>query len=113
MIRFQLEKRQVERFELQIETMLNVQDEAITERPPVLFSRDISCAGVFLVTDNPFPIGTNLDLNLLLSQHELGGMPKDERINISTSGKVIRTDDQGMAVEFDELYKISRLKLTA
>lgn len=106
-----METRKVERFDLRIETLLKVRDEAIADKPPVLFSRDISCDGVFLATDCPFPIGTNLDLNLLLSQPEFSSMPEDERINISTSGKVIRTDDQGMAVEFDKQYKISRLKL--
>jgi len=106
-----MEKRSVERFDLEIETLLHVRNEAITDIPPVLFSRDISCAGVFLVTDNPLPIGTSLDLNLLLSTHELGNKPKDERINLSTSGRVIRTDEQGMAVEFDKLFKISQLKL--
>jgi hypothetical protein len=40
-------------------------------------------------------------------------MPKDERISIKISGKVIRTDDEGMAVEFDKLYKISKFKLDA
>lgn len=108
-----METRKVERFDLRIETLLKVRDEAITDKPPVLFSRDISCDGVFLVTDRPLPIGTNLDLNFLLSQQDFGSMPKDERISIKTSGTIIRTDDQGMAVEFDKLYKISKLKLDA
>jgi hypothetical protein len=114
------EKRKFERFDLHIETMLNIRDEAERERLPmllsrdrlpVLLSRDISCAGVFLLTERPLPIGTPLHLNLLLSQHELGSKSKDERINISTSGKVVRTDDQGMAIAFDKLYKISPVKL--
>jgi hypothetical protein len=107
------EKRKVERFDLQIETILNDRDEVIRERGPALVSRDISCDGVFLVTDRPLPIGTNLDLNFLLIQQDLVSMPKDERISIKTSGTVIRTDDQGMAVEFDKLYKISKLQLDA
>jgi hypothetical protein len=105
-----MEKRKLERFDLQIETMLNLRDEARTERLPALLSRDISYNGVFLVTDNPLPIGTSLDLNLLFSQHELDSNSKDERIEIIASGKVIRTDDQGMAVEFDKIYKVSHLK---
>jgi hypothetical protein len=36
---------------------------------------------------------------------------RDERINIITSGKVVRTNDQGMAVEFDKQYKISPIRL--
>jgi c-di-GMP-binding flagellar brake protein YcgR len=105
------EKRKFERFELNIQTMLNVKDEARMEKPPVLLSRDISCAGVFLVTNAPLPIGTSVDLNLLLSQHEMDSHTRDERINITTSGKVVRANDQGMAVEFDKQYKISPIRL--
>ena len=101
-----MEKRKVERFDLQIETVLNVRDEKPKDKLPILFSRDISCAGVFLVTDNPLPIGTSLDLNFLLSQHELVDIPQ-EGININASGRVIRTDEQGMAVEFDKQCEIS------
>jgi hypothetical protein len=108
-----MEKRKVERFNLQIETMLQVRNKAMTDKLPVLFSRDISCNGVFLVTDNPLSIGTSLDLDFLLSQDELRNESNAERIKISTSGKVIRTEEQGMAVEFEKQYKISRLKLGA
>ena len=98
------EKRKVERFDLQIETILNVHNDAKMDKLPVLLSLDISCAGVFLATKKPLPIGTKVDLNLLLSQPELDNQSKDERINIHTSGEVIRTNEQGMAVEFDNLY---------
>ena len=105
------EKRKVERFDLQVETIVNVHNDAKVDIHPMLLSRDISCAGVFLDTKNPLPIGTEVDLDLLLSQHELGNQSKDERINISTSGKVVRTNEQGMAVEFDKLYKVSHFRL--
>ena len=102
-----MEKRKVERFDLQIETTLNVRDETVKDKLPILFTRDISSAGVFLVTDKPLPIGTSLDLNFLLSQHDLVDTPQYELINISASGRVIRTDGQGMAVEFDKQCEIS------
>ena len=106
------EKRKVERFNLHIKTILNVQDEAIMDKARILFTRDISCAGVFLTTSNPLPIDTRVDLDFLLNQNELdSGSPKDERININTSGKVVRTNEQGMAVEFDKLYKVSNLRI--
>ena len=107
------EKRKVDRFDLHIETILNVQDEAIMDKVPILLlTRDISCTGVFLTTSNPLPIDTRVDLDLLLNQDELdSGSPKDRRINISTSGKVVRTNGQGMAVEFDKLYKVSNLEI--
>jgi hypothetical protein len=105
------EKRKVDRFDLQVETLVNVHDYTKVDNRPMLLSRDISCAGVFLATKDPLPIGTKVDLNLLLSQHELGNQSEDERINISTSGMVVRTNEEGMAVEFDQLYKVSQLKI--
>jgi len=106
------EKRKVERFNLHIKTILNVQDEAIMDKARILFTRDISCAGVFLTTSNPLPIDTRVDLDLLLNQNKLDSeSQKEERINISTSGKVVRTNEQGMAVEFDKLYKVSNLEI--
>ncbi len=105
------EKRKVDRFDLHIETILNVQDEAIMDKVPILLTRDISCTGVFLTTNNPLPIDTKVDLQLLLNQHELSSQSKDKRTNISTSGKVVRTNEQGMAVEFDKLYKVSNLEI--
>lgn len=107
------EKRKVERFDLQIEAMLDVQSKAIKGKQPMLISRDISCAGVFLDTNNPLPIGTRVDLNFLLNQHELGSKTKEERLKIITSGKVVRTNDKGMAVEFDKFYKIMPYKFQA
>lgn len=106
------EKRKVDRFDLHIETILNVQDEAIMDKVPILLTRNISCSGVFLTTSSPLPIDTRVDLDLLLNQNELdSGSLKNKRINISTSGKVVRTNGQGMAVEFDKLYKISKLMI--
>lgn len=104
------EKRKVERFNLHIEAMLNFQHEAKKAPKALILSRNISCDGVFLETNNPLPIGTKVDLNLLLNQHELSNQAKDEIIKINTSGKVVRTNEEGMAVEFDKLHKVSQLK---
>lgn len=105
------EKRKVERFDLQIKTMLNVLDESIVDKTLILLSRDISCHGVYLTIENPLPINTRLDLNVLLNRHELSSQSNEKRYNISTSGKVVRINEQGMAVEFDKLSKVSHLKL--
>lgn len=104
------EKRKVERFNLHIETILNFQHEAIVDKKAVLLSRDISCDGVFLETKNPLPIGTRVELNLLLNQPELSDQSIDEKLKIYKSGKVIRSNDQGIAIEFDNHNKVSQLK---
>ena len=101
------EKRSVERFDLQIKTILNVQDETTVDKQQILLSRDISCSGVFLDTEKPLPIGTRVDMNLMLNQLAFGQKESDDKINIITSGKVVRNNSHGMAVQFDELYKIT------
>jgi len=105
-----IEKRKVERFDLLVETHLQVQDEGILDRTQQLITRDISSDGVFLTTNNPLPIGTKVGLNFLLSLHELNGNLKNKVVNISTSGWVIRTDEQGFAVQFDKQHKVSAFK---
>ena len=66
---------------------------------------------VFLNTEKPLPVGTRVDLNLLLNQGVLSSEAEGDEINIITSGEVIRTNGLGMAIEFDELHKIIPTKL--
>ena len=106
------EKRKVERFDLHIETIMFRMKQYLMDKAPRLLTRDISCTGVFLTTSNPLPVETRVDLDFLINQNDLeSGSSKDKRTNISTSGKVIRTDEQGMAVEFDKLYRISNFMI--
>jgi hypothetical protein len=106
------EKRKVERFDLHIDAMLNFQYESRVAKEIKLRSRDISCDGVFLETTNPLPIGTKVDLNLLVSHQEINSHLKNEKTNISTSGKVVRANEEGMVIEFDKTHKVSQLKLS-
>ena len=102
-----LEKRKFERFDLRIETILNFQDGVFKNKQRTFISRDISCSGAFLNTNDPLPVGTRLDLVLLLSQDKFGTKRKEERVKIMTMGMVVRENEQGMAIEFDKLYKMS------
>jgi PilZ domain len=103
------EKRKVERFDLQIDTLWNVQNIETVENP-MLVTRDISSTGAFLTTTDPLPVGTDIELNFLLSPQELSNGTKNRKVTIRTFGKVIRTDEEGMAVQFEKFHKISQLK---
>ena len=107
------EKRKIERFDLHLETFWNVQNKGIVDKTPVLLTRNISSAGAYLTTTNPLPVGTNMDLKFFLSQPKLSNESKDQKIKIWTRGKVIRTEEGGMAVEFEEQSKVSQLKQQA
>jgi len=107
------EKRKIERFDLHLETFWNVQNKSIVDKTPMLLTRNISSAGAYLTTKNPLPVGTNMDLKFFLSQQELSNESKDQKIKIWTRGKVIRTEEGGMAVVFEEQSKVSQLKQQA
>jgi hypothetical protein len=104
------EKRKVERFDLQIETIVQIQDESGMDRTQRLFTRDISSNGVFLKSNNPLPIGTMIDLNFLLSLNELNVDSANKAVTINTSGIIIRTEEQGFAVQFDKQHIVSEFK---
>jgi hypothetical protein len=101
------EKRKVERFDLHVETILQVKDAESKDRSQRLITRDISSDGVFLETIDPLPIGTEVDLSFFISLDELNSYLKNKVVNISTSGIVIRADEQGFAVQFDKQHKVS------
>ena len=104
------EKRKVERFDLHIETILQIKDEGLIDSNQRLISRDISSDGVFLETTSPLPVGTEVYLNFLLNLDKLNGYLKNKAVNINTGGKVIRTEEQGFAVQFDKHHQVSAFK---
>jgi len=104
------ENRKVERFELHIETLCNVQEKEISDKTPMLLTKNISSSGAYLTTNKPLPVGTDIDLSFVLSQHELSNETRNKKVKIRTSGRVIRTDNGGMAVEFENQYKVSQFE---
>jgi hypothetical protein len=93
----QQERRVLSRFDLRLRSMLKkLQDGEILE----LFTRDVSSKGAFFLTGNPLPVDTNLSMTLFLPVGE------SARSKISVAGKVVRTENDGMAVRFDPSYTL-------
>ncbi len=107
-----IEKRKVERFDLELEAFVSIPGE--TDQPDMgnLVTRDVSMSGVYLVTDTPLPIGSRVNVDMILT---LGGRKKQnaQQAWIKASGKVLRTDNQGMAVSFDDQSRILPLSKKA
>ena len=100
-----IEKRKVERFDLQLEAFVSLPGETSHSEMGNLVTRDISMSGVFLVTDTPLPVGAKVNVDMILT---LGGKKKQnsQKAWIKASGKILRTDNQGMAVGFDDKSRI-------
>jgi hypothetical protein len=100
-----IEKRKVERFDLQLEAFISGPGGVSEIESGSLVTRDVSMSGVFLITDRPLPVGSKINVDLILT---LGGTkkPDSQKAWIKASGKVLRTDGQGMAVCFDDQSRI-------
>ena len=100
-----IERRSMERFDLELPALLSLTDKSGNQRAFELKTSNICSGGAFFKTDKPFPLGTDvkMDLILPLEKFQTG---KANQSHIDVSGVVVRTTDQGMAVCFDKRYRI-------
>jgi hypothetical protein len=93
------ERRNISRFDLRLRSFLKKLQNG--EEVLELFTRDVSSKGAFFLTSEPLPINTPLDMTLFLP------VGRSLHSRISVAGKVVRTEDEGMAVRFDPSYTLA------
>lgn len=93
------ERRALQRFEMELPVRVSRKTDC--RENIMLRTFNISSQGAFIGTDQPFPVGTRLDMDVFLIN---GAGSKDDVI--STHGEVVRTGPTGMAVRFDDKYRI-------
>ncbi len=105
-----IEKRKTERFFMDLKVRLDVfvQEEPSQSRQYGR-TRDISSSGTFIRTDPLLPMNTLVDLEMVLPLDRLKKVQGDAA-RICLSGFVIRAEDQGIGIRFDEEYAISPMK---
>jgi PilZ domain len=99
-------RRKLERFDLQLQTLVSAYRKGCAPDTMNLLTTNISSSGAFLRSGQFLPIGTKVRLDLVLPLDELK-KDKVKKTLIEVSGEVIRNERQGMAVCFAEDYKIS------
>ena len=102
------ERRQVERFSLQVPALISMMDESVPQKPFEVVTQNISSGGAFFITNEPMSTGTHLEMDLILSSKK-GDMFKEKKTYIHVSGAVLRTGENGLAVCFHKKYFISPL----
>jgi c-di-GMP-binding flagellar brake protein YcgR len=104
-----MEKRKMERFDLELPATLKLFDRKLKEDQAGSFNLqtvDISAGGALFYTDHAVPIGTEVKIDLILPLGELKKLEgRTAKINIS--GSVVRSDPSSIAVSFNEKYRIT------
>ena len=103
------EKRQITRFNLEIPVAVSVlkEDNQVLEVLEYTI-RDISARGAYLQSSKMLATGTPIEVAFLLPI-EIQAQMKKERVHVRASGLVVRVDERGMGVCFDEQYHLEPL----
>ena len=107
-----MEKRAVERFEMQIPATVFIKDGNL-EQILTLETENISSKGTLLHTDEPMPEGVRVEVELYLPlERLLSVIGPGERILVRVRGTVVRTLRDAVAVQFEPGYQIQPLGAT-
>ena len=100
------ERRQQQRFPLTLPARVTIsRDKAPLVRE--LQTRDVSSAGAFLETHDAVCVGTTVKVELYLSVKNLLEIIRtDTGARIAVHGRVIRSTEDGIAVEFSKSFSI-------
>lgn len=105
------ERRKLERFELNTPARVLLESGRSKKDEYNLTTRDVSSAGAFLYSSQPLPEGASVKMEFLLSLDTLQKLAGDKcRAKVRVKGKVIRSDENGIAIRFESSYKITALE---
>jgi hypothetical protein len=101
------ERRKIQRFHLEIPARIKRVGEGQTGEVSDFKTRDISSSGAFLFTDEQVAEGAHLTLELVLPVEKFKQLlGPHSKVRINVSGRVIRKDQEGIAVLFNKKYEI-------
>lgn len=99
----------MERFNLHLQANIYVCDEDQGQETINLMCSNICAGGAFFQTNTPLlPVGKEVKIDMVLPLNKQKN-PVARNAFIEASGTTIRSDEKGMAIEFNDDYKISPL----
>ncbi len=101
-----IERRRLSRFDLEMPVAVSVLDKSYEVLEVLEYTiRDISAGGTYLQNRKAFATGTPVEVSFFLPvgvQEKI----KSKKSHVRVSGLVVRVDQRGMGVCFDEDYEI-------
>jgi hypothetical protein len=105
---FMQERRRLERFKLSAPARLVVQNDGGAKEQLDLTTKDVSSGGAFLYSRQPLAEGASVRMEFLVSLGMLQKLAGERQAaKIKVKGRVVRVDEDGIAVRFDNAYKIT------
>ncbi len=104
------ERRKLERFELNTQARVLVDLGEGRKETFNSTTKDVSSGGAFIYSDQPLPQGATVKIELLISLdmlRELAGEKGQAKVKVK--GKIIRVDENGAAIRFENKYEITSL----
>ena len=99
------DRREMERFSFDLPALLSMPDDDKQEITYKVRTKNICSGGTYLVSESAVPAGTAVNMDLILPYRD-GTGAQSRQTHIDISGTVIRCDETGMAVRFDNKYNI-------
>ena len=101
------ERRKLERFDLHIPAKIELLIKKREKELIRLLTENVCAGGAYFHTTKPLPESTPVKIDLVLPLDKLKTL-KDEwkHALIKVTGKVLRSEPEGMAICFDEDYQI-------
>ncbi len=99
------EKRKMERFDLEVFSLVKISPGQDDTDPIEICSKNICSDGAYFETPDPLPLGTSVALSLKLKVNGKN-KPANNHVSVEVTGKVIRSEKGGMAIQFDNDYRM-------
>jgi PilZ domain len=111
MNKFEFEKRKMERFLLEVPATLKIKGNSTGHREAEVSVRtkDVCAGGAFLITDCEIEERAAVEIDLLLTFGRACS-DRQKHSHVKVTGRVLRSDGNGVAIEFDSNYKISSVQ---
>lgn len=103
-----IDRRKLKRYKLNIPTFIEVSN----KNGPVLFdtlTSNISALGAFFYTKKALPLGNRVKLTFKIHSDKLKKLTGAQGF-VKIKGRVVRSDNTGMAVHFDKQYQLMGLR---
>ena len=102
------ERRRLERFDLKVPAAIEFVAPSQEKSPLKLLTTNVCSGGMYLDTVEPLPEGTHVRVELVLPLDRLKKLKNEhKRAYVRVTGRVLRSESQGMAIGFDGDYQIT------